>query len=147
MLWNLVHYLKEIRDDSGGQIGCIFSGQEFVGRAFHFQQRGLSGNELEGGLHFIQRRKRITASVDKERGCGELREMRGARGFRFARRMQRIRQKKQALDQLWLLSSQHRGLPSSVRMAAQKNASGGPLPHDLTRSSQAFAVPRGTRGK
>ena len=60
--------------------------------------------------------------------------------FRFAWRMQRIRKQKESGYKFWFGGAEHRGLASTVGVAAEKNSSRDTLAHNRNRIAQTGAI-------
>ena len=117
-----------------------------MGRAIYCEKGVWAGDQLQRGFDLRDRAKRVARAVDEERGRYELREMLGAQLRRSFRRMQRIRQEQQTVNQLRLFRYEHSGLPPTVGVAAKKRASRDFRSHDRDCSTETFAVSLGTAG-
>ena len=63
-------------------------------------QEGLRGrDQFQGGFHFRDRSERIACAVDEKSGLVQLREVGSAKLIGLLRRMQRIREKQQTVDE------------------------------------------------
>jgi hypothetical protein len=63
-------------------------------------EEGVRGrDQLQGGFHFRDRSERIACAVDEKSWLAQLREMGNAKLGRLSRRMQRVREKQQTVDE------------------------------------------------
>lgn len=134
--------------------------------SFGFQQRGAGRNQLQRGLHFGERPKRVARAMHEERCGPQPGEMTGAQLSRLSRWMERIRQQQQssqpceiiglrmlALQSIgWTIcglriGNQHGCLPATIRVAAKEDATGHTLLHDIYRTPQPLSITRGKSGK
>lgn len=129
------------------QVCAGLGGQELMACAGDGQQLVLCGNELQRGIHLVQRTEGITCAVHEQRGRCQHGEMVCSQLSGLARRVKRIRKQKQARHQLLILGSQHGRLPPAIRMSPQKNFAGERLAQHLNRAPQALAVFLGAAGK
>src|SRR5215470_8519721 len=105
-----------------------------------FEKCVRRGNEFEGGSHFGNRAEGVASAMNEERGRGQLREMAGTKLRWFSRRMKRVGEQQQSVDQLRVFGDQDGGLAPSVGMAAQKQASLRSRFHERDSPTKAFAV-------
>ena len=85
--------------------------------------------------------------MHKQRRSYELGEMRDAQLLRFARRMERIREKDQPINQSGVLSRQHGRLAATVGMSAEEYMTRRLLPYQFHGPPQSFSIARGPSGR
>jgi len=85
--------------------------------------------------------------MDKQRRRAQSGEVLGAELFRFARRVQRIREQQQGMGDGRVLGSEKRSLPPPVRVPAQYDEPRRDLTHCFGGALQPFAIARGRPGK
>ena len=112
-----------------------------MARSFDGKQRVRTGHQLQRRPHLFERSEGIARAVYEQRGCRELREMRGTEFSRALQRMQRVREQQQARRQVRLLRGQHGRLPAAVRMASQKDLARNLSAQHPHRSPQAGPIP------
>ena len=104
------------------QVVPILLRQEFVSRAGDREQLGLRRNELQCRCYFIDGAETVSRAMNKEGRSLEEREVRSAQLQWTLGRVQRIREQQETIDETGFGRGEHRCLPASVRMTAEKDA-------------------------
>ena len=84
--------------NTGGQFAKNLFGKKVVACAVDVEEGVRGRDQFQGGFHFRDRSKRIACAVDEKSWLAQLREMGSAKLGRLSRRMQRVREKQQAVD-------------------------------------------------
>src|ERR1700690_3509740 len=117
-------------------VSCTFDWNQFRGRR----------NQLDRTRQFFNRAERITRTTDEQDGSAQTGEMRGPQLRRPSRRMQRIRQQKQAFHRRRLRGRQHTRPTSPVGHTAKKSSSRKLLLHKLDGPLQPGLIMLGVGG-
>jgi uncharacterized protein len=105
-----------------------------------------SGNEPQGGTHFLGGAERIPLAVDEQGRSAQIRKVRRAQGGWPARRVEGVGQQEQAVHQAGFFRRQDGGLPATVGVPAGKHATGDEGAHGGDGPAQPIAVGGGFGG-
>lgn len=87
-----------------------------------WQEFGSRGDELQRRGHFIDGAKSIPQAMNEQRRGSEAWEVRCPQLARPLRRMERVREQQELIDETRFSGSQHGGLSSSIGVTTQEYA-------------------------
>ncbi len=111
--------------------------------SLHRDQFVLCRNQLKGRLDLLDAAEWITRTVNKQARRGQVGQVLRAKLVWLKRRMQWIGEQQQPRNEIVLLSTQHRGLTTSVGVSAKKYLLVFALPaHDLSHGGNSVVQAR-----
>jgi len=119
----------ESLNDALRQRLSILLGRQLVSRARNRNQLRSRRDELQRRFHLRDRAESVSCAADEQRRRLEARKVRRTQLIRPLRRMQRVGKQQECLGNPWLSRSEHRRLPASIGMPAQKHPASHPAPH------------------
>ena len=114
-----------MREDAGREIARLLIAfeAEVVSSAAHLQQSVFCGDQFEGFDHLLDAAERIARAMNEQARRAQAGQMLNTKLLRFARRMQRIREKQECGDEIGLVGAEDGGLASSVGVSAEEDFS------------------------
>jgi hypothetical protein len=111
-----------------------------MARAWNRKQFGSRRDECHRGRQLVDGSEAIVRAVNEKHGSFEIREMRGTQLRGTSGRMERVGEQQEPIGESGFGGTEHRCLPSSVGMAAQKYTTGRVPPHGGDGRSEALLI-------
>lgn len=127
--------------DLARQVVAVLFVEEFVSGAWDGEDFGPGGNERERSGQLVEGGEAIAGAVNKQGRCLEAREVDGAEFGGALRRVERVGEEKEAIDQAGFGGGKHRGLAAAVGMATEEDAACGLPAHRRDGGFEALLVP------
>lgn len=111
-----------------------------MGGAIDLQESVRGRNESQCCVHLVGRAEGVARAVDEEGRGAQLGKVGSAELGGFVRRVKRIGEEQEAIDELRILGKEHGGLAAAVGMAAEKNTAADLFFDERDGAAQAVAV-------
>ncbi len=113
---------------------------QVVPGVFDDNQSVRSGNRAQGALQLWNQSERVLGSLDEKRPCAKLGKVSCPQLPRLSRRVQRVGEEHQRVDEVRFVRRQDAGLPGAIRDAGKRDPSADELPERGNRGFKARAV-------
>jgi hypothetical protein len=131
-------------DDERRQRGPVGRLEQLVTGTFNREELGAGRDEGEGSGHVVESAEAVAGTGDEERRRFEARKVLGPELVGAARRVERVGEQEQSVNQSWLGGGEHGGLASTIRVSAEEESGQAEAAEGLNSGAQTCLILIGT---